>query len=98
MSEAPEEIVVSVDYENFNGTRLRMGCVTVGTDGVPMPFDPIHYIRRDVHRALLKAEREKALREAASLSWLCFHRCAVEVDVVTAEDILALISEDKTDG
>ena len=67
MSEAPKEIVAGVDYENFNGTRLRMGCVTVGTDGVPMPFDPTHYIRRDIHRALLKAEREKALREAAGV-------------------------------
>lgn len=47
--------------------------------------------------AQLKAEREKALREAASLSWLCFHRCDVEVDVVTAEDILALIKKDATD-
>ena len=56
------------------------------------------YIRSDHVADMLKAEREKALREAASLSWLCFHRCDVEVDVVTAEDILALISEDKTDG
>ena len=56
------------------------------------------YIRADHVDAMLKAEREKALREAASLSWLCFHRCDVEVDVVTAEDILALISEDATDG
>ena len=55
------------------------------------------YLRADHVADMLKAEREKALREAASLSWLCFHRCAVEVDVVTAEDILALISEDKTD-
>ena len=98
MSEAPKEIVASVFYENVNGKRLRMGHVTAGTDGVPMPFDPIHYIRRDVHRALLKAEREKALREAASLSWLCFHKCDVEIDVVTADDILALISEAATDG
>lgn len=47
--------------------------------------------------ALLKAERENALREAASLSWLCFHKCDVEVDVVTVEDILALITKDTTD-
>ena len=59
---------------------------------------PAEYIRADHVADMLKAEREKALREAASLSWLCFHRCDVEVDVVTAEDILALISEDKTDG
>ena len=52
---------------------------------------PVEYIRADHVDALLKAEREKALREAASLSWLCFHKCDVEVDVVTADDILALI-------
>ena len=59
-------------------------------------FDPLdlengHDNARAAIDALLKAEREKALREAASLSWLCFHRCDVEVDVVTADDILALI-------
>jgi len=94
MSEAPEEIVASVDYENVNGKRLRMGYVTAGTDGVPMPFDPIHYIRRDVHRALLKAERESALREAAAV-------CA-ETPSVTGHllgpCILDLITKDATNG
>jgi hypothetical protein len=41
--------------------------------------------------AMLAKAREDALREAASLSWLCFHKCDVEVDVVTTADILALI-------
>lgn len=47
---SPNEIVASVDYENIDGFRIRMGCVTVGTEGVPQPFEPTHYVRRDVHR------------------------------------------------
>ena len=97
MSEAPEEIVVSVDYENFNGTRLRMGCVTVGTDGVPMPFDPIHYIRRDIHRAMLKAEREKALREAAAVSREIADQYVGYMSRIE-KAILAIIEKDATDG
>ena len=97
MSEAPSEIVVSVDYENFNGTRLRMGVVTVGTDGVPMPFDPIHYIRRDIHRALLKAEREKALREAAAVSREIADQYVGYMSRIE-KAILAIIEKDATDG
>ena len=86
MSEAPERIYLDGDVE-------------VGDGMFPRCFEnpkyasepPVEYIRADHVDALLKAEREKALREAASLSWLCFHKCDVEVDVVTAADILALI-------
>ena len=97
MTEAPKEIVVSVDYENINGTRLRMGCVTVGTDGVPMPFDPIHYIRRDIHRAMLKAEREKALREAAAVSREIADQYVGYMSRIE-KAILAIIEKDATDG
>ena len=68
MTEAPEKIVASVHWENINGHRVRLGCVTVGTDGVPSPFYPAHYIRKDVSDALVAAAREEALREAAAVS------------------------------
>tara|TARA_R110000751_G_scaffold65483_2_gene133969 strand:- start:14504 stop:14788 length:285 start_codon:yes stop_codon:yes gene_type:complete len=35
--------------------------------------------------------RNDALREALSHKWLCFHKCDVEIEVVNAEDIIALI-------
>ena len=68
MTEAPEKIVASVGWENINGQRVRLGCVTVGTDGVPSPFYPAHYIRKDVSDALVAAAREEALREAAQVA------------------------------
>ena len=86
MSEAPERIWVSQCGKALVHNYMKR----FKTD--------VEYIRADHVDAMLKAEREKALREAASLSWLCFHKCDVEVDVVTADDILALISEDATDG
>ena len=83
MSEAPERIWAFAP-DIFDNCSLWQD--------MPSPAgDTIEYIRADHVDALLKAEREKALREAASLSWLCFHKCDVEVDVVTADDILALI-------
>jgi hypothetical protein len=78
MSDAPEKI-----RTNAAGNAIVTPHPVWDTD--------VEYIRADHVDALLKAEREKALREAASLSWLCFHKCDVEVDVVTADDILALI-------
>ena len=79
MTEAPERIVTS----QCGKTLVHDGMKRFETD--------VEYIRADHVDALLKAEREKALREAVSLSWLCFHKCDVEIDVVTVEDILALI-------
>lgn len=55
----------------------------------------------DAIAALERAKQEarnEALREVASLSWLCFHKCNDEIDVVTTDDILALITEDQSDG
>ena len=93
MSEAPERIYLDGDVEAGDGMFPR--CFE---NPKYASEPPVEYLRADHVADMLKAEREKALREAASLSWLCFHRCDVEVDVVTAEDILALISEDKTNG
>ena len=64
MSEAPEFIVASVDWESIFGRKMTMACVTVGTEGVPSPFEPTHYIRKDVSDARVKQAREDALREA----------------------------------
>lgn len=86
MSEAPERIYLDGDVEAGDGMFPR--CFE---NPKYASEPPVEYIRADHVDALLKAEREKALREAASLSWLCFHKCDVEVDVVTADDILALI-------
>ena len=93
MSEAPERIWTCSHLGEY-GRYYPEAVEAEGEHG----GTAVEYIRADHVADMLKAEREKALREAASLSWLCFHRCDVEVDVVTAEDILALISEDKTDG
>ena len=87
MSEAPERIWAQ--KEAFSDDWDAGTFCTVCDGGA-------EYIRADHVDDLLKAEREKALREAASLSWLCFHKCDVEIDVVTVDDILALISEDAT--
>lgn len=67
--DAPREIVASVDYETVNGTHLRMGYVTVGTDGVPRPFDPTHYVRRDVHRETVAALEARIAKADALAAW-----------------------------
>ena len=85
MSEAPEQIWAV--HWNTEGAVMN----GAWADTIRHFGGGVEYIRADHVDALLKAEREKALREAASLSWLCFHKCDVEVDVVTADDILALI-------
>ena len=43
-----------------------MSCVTVGTSGVPDPFEPTHYVMKETHDALVKAydELAAALSEA----------------------------------
>ena len=93
MNEAPERVYLDGDVEAGDGMFPR--CF----ENPKYASEPsVEYIRADRVTALLKAEREKALREAASLSWLCFHKCDVEIDVVTVDDILALIPEDATDG
>lgn len=38
-----------------------------------------------------KTARNDALLEALSHKWLCFHKCDEEIEVVNAEDIIALI-------
>lgn len=45
---APAVIVAGVDWENINGVKIKMGCITVGTSGVPAPFEPCHYVRKDI--------------------------------------------------
>lgn len=105
--DSPNEIVASVDYENIGGTRVRMGCVTVGTEGVPQPFEPTHYIRRDVHRneigelqkriELLETQIAKAdaLAEVASECHLYVEelRCGENLS-----EALAAYREGKDDG
>lgn len=43
------------------------------------------------HLRLIQLARNDALREALSHKWLCFHKCDEEIEVVNAEDIIALI-------
>lgn len=44
-----------------------------------------------------KTARNDALLEALSHKWLCFHKCDEEIEVVNAEDIIALIEGDTND-
>lgn len=57
----------------------------------PTQRQAVEYIRADHVDALLKAEREKALREAAD-------KLRIMGDMGGMAIVTALISEDKTDG
>lgn len=52
---APAKIVASLGWEKINGIRIKMACVTCGTDGAPAPFEPCHYVRKDIADELLEA-------------------------------------------
>ena len=94
MTEAPERIVASVDWESILGHKMTMACVTVGTEGVPSPFEPTHYIRKDVSDARVKQAREEALREAAAICNQSYGGSIGDVH----KSILALITKDQTNG
>jgi len=124
MTEAPERIVASVDWESILGHKMTMACVTVGTEGVPSPFEPTHYIRKDVSDARVKQAREEALREAAERIdrkikqiqpemsrraqrlaagkkpgfQYAIHRADLDARMSDRDAILALITEDQTNG
>lgn len=105
MSDAPERIVTS-----------QCGKIIVHHDMKRFETD-VEYIRADHVESLLKAEREKTLREAAAISPKSIRNYGMmkpgkpdqfasrEAQIVAKgfarlieEDILALISEDATDG
>jgi len=46
---------------------------------------------RHAYKVGFAGGRTDALHEALSHKWLCFHKCDVEIEVVNAEDIIALI-------
>jgi len=44
MSNAPDRIMVSVDFERLGRIKVKTSCVTVGLVGVPEPFEPARYL------------------------------------------------------
>lgn len=80
MSETPEQIWAWPE---------GMPIYCSGTN--PTQRQAVEYIRADHVDALLKAEREKALREAAD-------KLRIMGDMGGMAIVTALISEDKTDG
>ena len=44
MSDVPDRIMVSVDFERLGRIKVKTSCVTVGLAGVPEPFEPARYL------------------------------------------------------
>lgn len=103
MTDAPERIWTEMDGEDILIHNNKPNLLELISTGLLL-----EYIRKDRHDALLKQAREDALREAAAMADGCFLVIAPESvsqrigarsvqDQISAQ-ILALISEDKTDG
>lgn len=115
MTKAPERIWLTGFVKDEYGAKLGRGTISDLDHGANPDYP--EYTRSDIVDALLKAEKEKTLREAAAIAPKAVQNYGMmkpgkpdqyasrEAQIVAKgfarlieEDILALVSKDKTDG
>lgn len=95
-SEAVDRAIAMAGLHGLHGTQATLRAQAERIKGLE---DAVNTYRESTitYRDAVFSARNDALREALSHKWLCFHKCDEEIEVVNAEDIIALIEGDTND-